>query len=322
MARPAKQPSIDTEEELLARIAWAYHMEGMTQGEVAQKLGITRLRVNRALSDARRAGLVRISFNTPFVACFQAETALKSAFHLDKAYVAPAPSNPADVQSIVAAALANLLSEVLADKSVRLFGMSWGNTLNLATRVMAPLNRPDLEVVSVMGGLTRGSDLNSFEITTRLADLVNAEHSFFPAPLYADSAESRETVMALRVFREVVEKIRSVDALAMAIGDISERSLLVRDGLPADTTAGDLARLGAVGDILGHVIDAEGKPVPHPINERVVGIDIADLARIPNVILAAGGPHKVAAMRAALRLGSINTLVTDECTALALLDGR
>ena len=75
--------------------------------------------------------------------------------------------------------------------------MSWGNTLNLATRFVSPLDRPDLEVVSVMGGLTQGSDLNSFEITTRLADLCNARHSYFTAPLYAGSAESRATIMAV-----------------------------------------------------------------------------------------------------------------------------
>ena len=100
------------------------------------------------------------------------------------------------------------------------FGMSWGGTLNIATRFLAALQRPDLEVISVMGGLTRGSDLNSFEITTRLADLLGAQHSYFTAPLYAGSAESRDTIMQLDVFREVLEKIRGVDAMAMAAGDL------------------------------------------------------------------------------------------------------
>ena len=89
---------------------------------------------------------------------------------------------------IVGAALGHVLSEVLADPAVKLFGMSWGGTLNIATRFVAAMERPDLEVISVMGGLTRGSDLNSFEITTRLADLLGAQHSYFTAPLYAGSA--------------------------------------------------------------------------------------------------------------------------------------
>ena len=321
MTRAPKLPQIDAEERFLTRVAWAYHVEGLTQEKVAEKLGATRLRVNKSLSEARRRGLVRITFDTAYAACAELESALVNRYHLTQAYVAPAPSDPKDVQMIVGAALGNLLSETLADASVKLFGMSWGNTLNLATRFVAAMERPDLEIISVMGGLTRGSDLNSFEITRRLADLMGAQHSYFTAPLYAGSAESRDTIMQLDVFREVLEKLRAVDALAMAAGDLSKQSLLMRDALPSDMSIEELIAMGGVGDVLGTVIDALGRPLDHPINERVIGIGLADLARIPNVILAAGGPHKVAVNRALLGLGVVNTFVTDEATARALIEG-
>jgi lsr operon transcriptional repressor len=320
MTRAPKLPQIDAEERFLTRVAWAYHVEGLTQEKVAEKLGATRLRVNKSLSEARRRGLVRITFNTAYAACAELEHGLTQKYGLLQAYVAPAPSDPKDVQMIVGAALGNLLSELLADTGIKLFGMSWGNTLNLATRFVAALERPDLEVISVMGGLTRGSDLNSFEITTRLADLMGAQHSYFTAPLYAGSAASRDTIMQLDVFREVLEKLRAVDAIAMAAGDLSRQSLLMRDALPSDMSIDELIAMGGVGDVLGTVIDAQGRPLDHPINERVIGIGLADLARIPNVILAAGGPHKIAVNRALLGLGLINTLVTDEATARALLE--
>ncbi len=319
MARAPKLPQIDTEERFLARVAWAYYTEGLTQEQVAQKLGATRLRVNQSLALARKRGLVRITFNTAFAACAELEQALTAEYGLTQAYVAPAPQDPRDVQMIVGAALGNLLSELLADPAIKRFGMSWGNTLNLATRFVAALERPDLEIMSVMGGLTRGSDLNSFEITTRLADLLGAQHSYFTAPLYAGSAQSRDTIMQLDVFREVLEKLRSVDAMAMAAGDLSQRSLLMRDGLPNDTTMEELLALGGVGDVLGTVIDAHGRPLDHPINERIIGLGLADLAKIPNVILAAGGAYKVPVIRALLNLGQINTFVTDETTARDLL---
>ncbi len=321
MARAPKLPQIDTEERFLARVAWAYYVEGMTQEQVAYKLGATRLRVNQSLSLARKRGLVRITFNTAFAACAELEQGLTSRYGLMQAYVAPAPQEARDVQMIVGAALGNLLSELLADPAIKRFGMSWGNTLNLATRFVAAMERPDLEVMSVMGGLTRGSDLNSFEITTRLADLLGAQHSYFTAPLYAGSAASRDTIMQLDVFRDLLKKLRGVDAMAMAAGDLSQRSLLMRDGLPADTTMEELLALGGVGDVLGTVIDAQGRPVDHPINERVIGIGLHDLACIPNVILAAGGAHKVPVIRALLGLGLINTFVTDEATARDLLAG-
>lgn len=321
MARAPKLPVIDREERFLAQVAWAYYVERLTQERVAEKLGATRLRVNKALGEALRRGLVRISFDTAFAACAELEDSLRKRWGLRQAYVAPDPENPDDVQMIVGAALGHLLSEVLADPAVRLFGMSWGGTLNLATRFVAAMQRPDLEVISVMGGLTRGSDLNSFEITTRLADLVGASHSYFTAPLYAGSEAARDTILGLDVFRDLLGKLRSVDAMAMAAGDLSGRSLLMRDGLPSDVRVEELREAGGVGDLLGWVLDAEGRAIDHPLNDRVIGMGLEDLRGIPNVILAAGGGHKLAILRAVLRRGVVGTLVTDESTARALAEG-
>ena len=322
MSRAPKLPKIDAEERFLAQVAWAYHVEGLTQEQVADKLQVTRLRVNKALAEARRNGLVRISLNTSFSACPELEEDLRAAFELSEAFVAPSPERAADLQMIVGAALGQLLTNKLADKNIRTFGLTWGNTLNIATRFVASFHRHDLEIVSVMGGLTRGSDFNSFEITTRLADLLGAQHSYFPAPLYAGSRRSRDTIMKLDVFDEVLDKIRKIDGMAVACSDISARSLLVRDGLPSDVKPGDLIKAGAVGDVLGTIIGANGEPIDHPINERIVGIGLDDLRRIPNTILAAGGAYKVPVIRAALRQRLARILVTDEGTARSLLSPK
>jgi len=320
MARPQKGPAADEGERFLARVAWAYHVEGLTQGAVAERLGVTRLRVNRALAEARRTGLVRISFNSPFAPCAEAEAALRTRFRLKEAVVAPSCArDEGEPRAAVGAALGHHLSQRLADPGIRRFGIGWGHTIDAALRHFEPVDRPDMEIVSVMGGTTRGGDVSSFEITARMADLCNASHTFFPAPLYAGSKVSRDLIVGQDVFTEILEKIRRVDALAMTVGDISQRSLLIRDALPADIDPAGLAEAGAVGDCLGTVLDPEGRPVAHRLNERLIGIGFDDLALIPDVILASGGPHKVPVMRAILKRGVVDTLVTDEATARALL---
>ncbi len=305
-------------EAFLARVAYAYHVEGQTQGAIAERLGTTRLRVNKALGEARRRGLVRVSLNTAFAPCLDLETELKARYGLAAAVVAPAPARPDDTTAVIGAALGRVLTDVLSDRAVRLFGMSWGNTLHVATRHVEPIDRPDLHIVSVMGGTIRGSDVSSFEITAALASLTGASHTHFPAPMYASSRASRDIIIGQEVFTEVIDKIRRVDALAMAVGDLSTRALLMRDALPRDISIEDLKRAGGVGDVLGTVLDADGRPVG-PLNERLIGIDHRDLAAIPNVILAAGGGHKVAIIRAVLGLALVDTLVTDEATARAVL---
>lgn len=317
-----KTPQIDEEERFLVRLAWACEIEGMTQAGAAERFGVTRLRVNQALGEARRRGIIRVVINSPYSPCAEAEAQLTEVFSLDHASVAPNMANSEMVQYMVGTALGLHLSSILSDENVKRFGMSWGNTLNFATRAMKAINRPDLEIISVMGGLTRGSDLNIFEITTRLANYCHAQHSYLTAPLYASSAESQAVLMQQDVFRDVIDKIRGSNALAMAAGDMSDRSMLIRDGLPSGVLYEELLDAGAVGDVLGYFLDARGKLIDHPVNSRVIGIGLEDLRAIPNVILAAGGPHKVPIIQAVLSTGVINSLVTDEETASLLLQGK
>ena len=318
MSRYIKLDQIDAEEQLMVRVAWACEIEGMTQADAAHRFGITRLRVNKALSDARRRGILRVSVDSVFAASAALEWELERTFGLKTVIVVPSPEESGSVTRLVAAGLGGYLGSILAEDGITRFGMSWGNTLNLATRHMQPLDRPDLEIVSIMGGLSRGSDVNGYEITTRLADLCNSQHSFFTAPLYAGSAQSQAMFMAQDVIREMLEKICSCEAIALATGDL-ESSLLMQDALPRDVHPADLRANGGVGDIIGHILDASGDRIDHDINRRVIGVSLDDLAAIPNVILAAGGLHKVPIIRAALRRGFVNTLVTDENTALGLL---
>ena len=318
MSRSIKTEQLDVDEQLLVRIAYACEIEGLTQAEAAERFGLTRLRVNKGLSDLRQRGILRVSIDSIYAASAELEWRLAERFGLKRAVVVPSPEKPSSVTPLVSAGLGGHLGALLQDPAVRRFGMSWGNTLNLATRHMQPINRPDLEIVSVMGGIMRGSDVNGYEITTRLADLCNAEHSFFVAPVYAGSAESRRMFMEQDVIVEGLEKLRGCDAVALAAGDL-ESSLLVRDALPRDVALADLVRLGGVGDIIGHILDAEGRLVDHDINRRLVGLTLDDLRAIPDVILAAGGLYKVPVICAALRAGFVNTLVTDEVTAEGVL---
>lgn len=318
MARLAHTLSADEKERLLVRIAWACEVEGLDQASAAKRFSITRLRVNKALAEARKRGIVRVTIYSKYAVCAELEASLIQKYRLTDAHIVPASKNPSFVQTNVGAALGYALPNILAQPKNQLIGMSWGNTLNLALRHMAPINCPHLEIVTVMGGQTRGSDLNSYEITQKLAKLCNAQHSYFTAPIYASSAKSRGILLEQDVFKQVINKIRSTDVLVMAAGDMS-KSLLVKDCLPPEFSVNELVEAGAVGDLLGYMVNEAGKLIDHPINNRLVGIKLKDLKAIPNVILAAGGQHKVGIMRAALKLGYLNTLITDEETAKTLL---
>ncbi len=312
--------AVSDDERFQVLVTWLYHVEGLTQGAIAEHLGVTRLKVNRALADARRNGVVRISIHSRYAPCIDLADELVDRFKLRSASIAPAPSDDANVQPVVGTELGLYLHRLLGDRSIKRMAVGWGNTINHAARAMTPVIRPDIEVISLMGGLLRGSDINSFEITTRIADLLKSERSYLTAPLYAGTEQSRDTFMVQDVFQDVFMKLRQSDLYTIGVGDLTLKSLLVRDGLPRDVAAEDLLRIGAVGDILGYFIDADGQPVDHPITKRVVGISPYELRGRSNVILAAGGQHKVAVISAALKTGIFDTLVSDERTARSILE--
>lgn len=308
------------EEGFQVKVAWMYHIEGLTQGAIATHLGVTRLRVNRALGTASRNGIVRVHISSPYAPCMELEQKFKKQFGLDEVLIVPRPADDANSQAMVGAELGRYLSLLLGRPEIKLFGVSWGSSIDAATRSVIPCKRDDLEIVSIMGGLPKGSSVSSFSITTRLAEQFHSDRTYFTAPLYASTEQSRDTILVQDVFQDVLGKLRRADAMAMAVGDASEKSLLTREGLPKDITKESLLAAGAVGDLLGYFINKDGDLIDHPINRRVIGLNPLDLRKMPRTILASGGLYKVPIISAVLKMGLFNTLITDQATAEKVLE--
>src|SRR5258708_12395262 len=92
----------------------------------------------------------------------------------------------------------------------------------------------------MMGGLSRGLELNTFEIAGDLARTLQAQCSYLAAPIYAGSQRSRDTILAQEVFKDVLERIDKVELALLSLGDLSRPSLLVRHGLPPHVSPHDL----------------------------------------------------------------------------------
>jgi DNA-binding transcriptional regulator LsrR (DeoR family) len=311
----ARRGEAAADDALDVRVAWLYYMEGETQDRIAARLGLTRLRVNRMLGEARSAGLVGISINSRLASCLALEARLKSECGLRDAVIVPTPRDPSLIPELLGRATAGFLTRHLEAHPVRGLGVGWGATLRETIRHVRPAHWPRLTVNSMMGGLTQGLEINTFETASSLAARLHAKCAYLAAPLYAGSAKSRDTILAQDVFREAFERIASNDVALLSVGDLSARSLLIRFGLPADVTAAGLANAGAVGDIIGRFLDATGKPVDHPLNRRVLAPALGDLARIPTVIVASGGVNKSAIIAAVLRAKLASVLVCDADTA-------
>lgn len=305
-----------SEAQLQTRAAWYYFIGGLTQQEIADRLGLTRLRVNKIVGQARADGLVRIEIQMPFASCVALEEKLKARFALDEVSVVPTVPDP-DTQQQVIGEAAGLMLEPLLKDGIGL-GVGWGRTLREAARRMRSHRHPSSWVTSLMGGLTRGSGTNTFEVATEFARLLGAECYYVAAPIYCPSVESRSTLLTHYGLAEVMRRAREANIALLACGDLSSRSLLASTNIVSENID-ELRAAGAVGDILGTFLDEYGRAVNHPLNQRVMALNPQELKAYPVSILASGGIGKLTIIRGILNARYIRRLVTDESVAEALL---
>ena len=319
MFRSKTDAMTDEDEQLRVRVAWLYFMEGLTQGDIAAKLGITRLRANRLLAEARESGLVSIQVNARLADCVALERRLVAEAGLKDAVVVPTPTDPDHIAVALGRATADYLARHLGETRIRGIGIGWGTTLRETIRHLRGGSFPELSINSMMGGLTRGLELNTFEIASEFARRIGGKCNYLAAPIYAGSPRSRDTILAQDVFRVTFQQLATSDVALLSAGDLSRRSLLIRYGLPRDVTVDSLRAAGAVGDIMGTFLDSRGEPVKHALNRRVIAAPLAMLRAIATVVVASGGLNKTAILVGVLRAKLCSVLVVDEVTARAVL---
>ena len=310
-------PQIDPEEQVATRAAWLYFVAGLTQAQIGKKLGLNRTRVNRLLAQARDLGLVQINITGRLASCVDLEERLKQRYGLEGATVVPTPPDQELIPQVIATAAASVLSERM--KEGMSVGVGWGPTLRLSIQSVPRRAIEGLSVVSLLGGLTRGSAMNPHETASHLADLLGAQCYYVAAPALTDTESTRDLLIAQPMLREIFERGSKVDLAFLSVGEISHTCTMTRVGLVSHAEVDGLLTAGAVGDICAHWIDREGRLVDHSLNRRVVALSPERLQEIGCVVIASGGLAKAEGLRGVLKAGMCDVIITDEKTAENIL---
>ena len=77
----------ETYQELLAQVASMYYEEDKTQNEIAEALGLSRIKIHRLLCDAKQQGVVKVSIDWPMKRNDALETEIERTFGLSEALV-------------------------------------------------------------------------------------------------------------------------------------------------------------------------------------------------------------------------------------------
>ncbi len=148
---------------------------------------------------------------------------------------------------------------------------------------------------------------------------LGAEPFVINAPAYAADAGSRQLFMSHADIQAVWRMFAQMDVALVGIG-VVEDSVTGERGLLQPWDAQAIQAQGAVGEVAGRFFDCDGCECPTDFRDRVIGIELDALRRIPEVIGVTHGANRGEAVRAAIRGGLLKSLVIDEEGALAMLD--
>ena len=310
---------------LLAKIARLYYEHDLTQAEISARLRLSRQKVQRLLSSAREEGIVNIAI-LPIVGTFsELERSLEARFQLSEALVveASSPEDPGTTAREIGAAAAEYFARILRPKDKVV--LSWGNSLlgmvnALASRIRTPM--PEVRLIQALGSLgDPNTAVYGGELVRRAARALGAKPILFPAPAIAASAAVRDALYADPYVAQSLELARTADLALVGVGSADTDSIALPDllrFLPTEALP-DLISKGAVGSINLRYFDASGLLVPSDLHDKVIGLTLEEMAKIPRVVGIAGGRSKRNAVRAALNARLIDVLVTDQVTASHLL---
>ncbi len=300
---------INYEEALMARSAWYYYCESMTQQQISDRLGITRMRVIKLLERAKQKGIVRFQIRSESARRMDIEQRLVEKYALKDCFIVPSPVRSEDVNENAALAASMYISARLPEETF--INIGYGDTCSRILNHLAIYAEHALSFVSLTGGV-------SYYLPNATSGVFHSKLYLIPTPLIASSNEVAEAMKQERSVKDIEELIPLSFLSVVGIGAMSEDATIIRSGILTQNDFLLLQRNGAVGDILSHFIDEEGNSISTGLDERTISTPLSLLRDLDNVIGVAAGLNKIPAIRAALNGKYIDTLVTDEDTALEL----
>ncbi|TDF98586.1 sugar-binding transcriptional regulator [Paenibacillus piri] len=314
--------SFQDKPRLLVKVSTLYYADGLNQQQIAERLGISRPQISRMLAAAKAEGIVQITIRNPFSEEQVYERAISEVFGLRDVLVVQVPDADQDQQLIdlhVAREAASFLEGVIRDRDI--VGVMAGRTIASVGGALHYSVKKDVKFVPLVGGWgAEGASWHANSNTRLFAERLKARYLLLNAPAIVASRQTRDLFVREPEIADVLNCAKQATIALVGIGQVSRKATIVESGYFDRQNIEDVRALGALSNICTSFLDANGRDVPHEAALRMIGISVAELRRIPNVIAVASGRDKTEAIVSALRGSCIHALVTDMATARRLLD--
>ncbi|WP_242875966.1 sugar-binding transcriptional regulator [Cellulosilyticum sp. I15G10I2] len=299
------------EESLMVKTAWYYYLENMTQQEISDHLGLSRMRVIKLLERARQTGIVQFQIRSSLSKRMELEQTLVQKYNLKDTYIVPTNPNSEEVNETIAKAAAMYVGSRISDNCF--INLGYGDTLSRTLNHLATNVDSAVSYVSLTGGV-------SYYLPNIQSNVFNGKLYLMPAPLIASSQEMAEAIKNETSIKEIESMSKLASMTIVGIGAMNNDATILKSSTLSQNDFILLSMQGAVGDVLSHFIDQDGALLDTEIDSRLISTPLSTLKELNNVIAVSAGDKKVTAIRAALKGDYIDVLITDENTAQKLIE--
>lgn len=315
-------------ERFLIKVVDMYYKDELSQEEIAKKLNVSRTTVSRTLTRAKNEGYVKIVINYPSESPIDFEKAIEQKYGLKEALIAMAEDEKLS-DFLVASEASDYLIRVL--KSNMILGITWGKTMkkvidNFASELSSVrISVKGVEVVPFLGTTTMDRTDEEYRLTysnilaTKVGELIHGISYNLSAPMFVSNEEVKKIIESEHEVSKVLHIAKKSDIALFGIGELSNESSIASVGVVKMEELQELEKRGGVGEIVGRIYDADGNTMDVDLNRKVIGISLEDMKKIPTRVGIAYGINKVKAIKAALKGGIVNVLITDKITAQYLM---
>jgi DNA-binding transcriptional regulator LsrR (DeoR family) len=303
---------------LTATVARRYYVDGRSKVEIADELDISRFKVARLLDQARASGLVRIEIGHPGSIDSDLSGRLREQLGLRTAIVVETQeADPAALRTLLARAAGELLTETVGRQDK--LGFAWARAVASTVPVLAGMAPAPL--VQLTGSLLRDDlSMTSTEIVRDVGRLTGSPVTYFYAPFLLPDEDTAATLRRQPEIARAFAQFGSVTKAVVGLGGWGPGQSTIFDAMTTEDRRA-LTKAGAVADVSGVFLDASGTVVGHEHTARMICMNAAQLAEVEDVLAIPYGVSKAPAVLAAVRSGLVNSLVTHDAMARALLGG-
>lgn len=304
-----------TDEEL-ANIAHDFYLNKFNIADISKKYNLSRYLITKALDEAEKDGIVKISINSGVKRREDLERDFQNKFGLKEAVIlSDLETTNQDNEAIVTYAAKQIQAYIKSSKNI---GITWGTLLRDIIDNFDEEKRPDLSFIQLLGQPIN-SDSRKNTLVQLAAQKYGANSFGLPAPLYVLHSNFLKNIQNEPFFQTLDKYYEKLDLTISGLGTFDSFAVnkYMKDNYEKNIF-NNIDTSQIAGMIYGRPYDINGNFLGD-FDKCTCGINLQEIKNVPIRFTIVKNRFKTQALIGALRSGIITHLVTNESIAKRVL---